>query len=47
MDTAKEIADAYGITDESAIGKIGEKLLEGLYSTYPEIVNYVDTATGL
>ena len=24
-----------------------EKLLEGLYETYPEIINYVDTATGL
>ena len=47
MATAKEIADAYGITDESAIGKIAEKLLEGLYDTYPEIINYVDTATGL
>ena len=47
MATAKEIADAYGITDESAIGKIGEKILEGLYSTYPEIIDYVDTATGL
>ena len=47
MDTAKEIADAYGITDESAIGKIGEKILEGLYSTYPGIIDYVDTATGL
>ncbi len=47
MDTAKEIADAYGITDESAIVKIGEKLLEGLYDTYPGIVDYVDTATGM
>lgn len=47
MDTAREIAEVYGITDASAIGKIGEKLLEGLYDTYPEIINYVDTATGL
>ena len=45
--TAQEIADAYGITDTAAIGKIAEKLLEGLYDTYPDIVNYVDTATGL
>ena len=45
--TAQEIADTYGITDTAAIGKIAEKLLEGLYDTYPDIVNYVDTATGL
>ena len=45
--TAQEIADAYGITDVTAISKIAEKLLEGLYETYPEIINYVDTATGL
>ena len=47
ISVAQEIADAYGITDEAAVVKIGETLLKGLYDTYPDIVNYVDTATGL
>ena len=44
---AKELAESLGIVDEDTIGKIGEKLLEGLYDTYPEIADYVDTATGM
>ena len=47
MGTAQEIADGLGITDSAQIEKIGEKLLEGLYDTYPDIVQYVDTSTGL
>ena len=47
MGTAQEIADGLGITDSAQIEKIGEKLLEGLYDTYPDIVQYVDTATGM
>lgn len=47
MATAQEIADGLGITDSAEIEKIGEKLLEGLYDTYPDIVQYVDTATGM
>lgn len=47
MTTAQEIADGLGITDSAEIEKIGEKLLEGLYDTYPDIVRYVDTATGM
>lgn len=47
MTTAQEIADGLGITDSAEIEKIGEKLLEGLYDTYPDIVQYVDTVTGI
>ena len=47
MMTAQEIANGLGITDSAQIEKIGEKLLEGLYDTYPDIVQYVDTATGM
>ena len=47
MATAQEIAHGLGITDSAQIEKIGEKLLEGLYDTYPDIVQYVDTATGM
>lgn len=47
METARAIAEAAGITDEAEIVKIGEKLLEGLYDTYPEIADYVDAATGM
>ena len=47
MTTAQEIADGLGITDSAEIEKIGEKLLEGLYDTYPDVAQYVDTATGM
>lgn len=47
MTTAQEIANGLGITDGAQIEKIGEKLLEGLYDTYPDIAQYVDTATGM
>ncbi len=47
METARAIAETAGITDESEIAKIGEKLLESLYETYPDIADYVDTATGM
>lgn len=47
MAAAQEIADSFGITDTSVIGKMGEKLLEGLLDTYPDILKYVDTATGM
>lgn len=45
--TAEEIAAGLGITDTKAIGEIGDALLEGLYSTYPGIADYVDTSTGM
>ncbi len=47
MQTARDIAALTGITDESEIVKIGEKLLESLYETYPGIADYVDTVTGM
>lgn len=47
METARAMAGELGITDEAEIAKIGEKLLEGLYDTYPGIADYVDTATGM
>ena len=47
MAAAQEIADSFGITDTSVVGKMGEKLLEGLLDTYPDILKYVDTATGM
>jgi len=45
--TAEEIAAGLGITDAKVIGEIGDELLEGLYSTYPGIADYVDTSTGM
>ena len=47
METARAMAGELGITDDAAIVKIGEELLEGLYDTYPGIADYVDTATGM
>lgn len=47
METARAIAASAGITDEAEIVKIGEKLLDSLYDTYPGIADYVDTATGM
>ena len=45
--TAEEIANGLGITDTEAIGKIGDSLLEGLYDTYPDMADFVDTSTGI
>ena len=47
MATAQELANGLGITDGAQIEKIGEKLLEGLYDSYPDVAQYVDTATGM
>ena len=47
LETARALAESLGISDEAEIVKIGEKLLDGLYDTYPGIAEYVDTATGM
>lgn len=43
---AQEYAAAFGITDNKEIGKIGQKILEGLYEAYPDIIHFVDTTSG-
>lgn len=47
METAQALAESVGIVDEAEVTEIGEKILEGLYETYPDIAGYVDTATGM
>lgn len=44
---ARDMAEGLGITDAKEIAQIGDRLLDGLYDTYPGILEYVDTSTGM
>lgn len=44
--TAESLLSKFGVTDEKSIAAVSEELLSGLYSTYPDIVDFVDITTG-